>query len=65
MFTKPQFDMLLQRIDEATEAQQAYADATVTGTVDPVADRLYEATYELCHLLSNTLARPGFIEVKP
>lgn len=55
-------DQLVARIDAmirarnaAHDAQQRFADAHVANGPDPVADALYEATYELVHRIDNLI----------
>lgn len=57
----PDNERLLKRIESvisalntADVAQQQFSDARVAKDPDPIADALYEATYELCHR-ANTL----------
>ena len=47
--TVAQLDKLIDILNAAREANNAYDDATVSGPVSPEADAAVEASHELCH----------------
>lgn len=49
-------DAMLGAYNTAHDAQQRFADAHVAKDPDPIADALYEATYELCHHIHNVVS---------
>jgi len=48
---------LIDALNRAIECHQGYADAHVTSDGDATSEALYEATYELCHHLSQAVTR--------
>lgn len=56
--TEKQLDKLIELVNAAGDAEQNYSDATIAAeSPDPVAETLYEATYELVGYLRNMLTR--------
>ena len=53
-------DSVIDAYNVAQQAQQEFADAHISHDPDEISDKLYEATYELCHRLETLLKSVEF-----